>query len=88
MSALPNGIETRADAIALLRRIDGRDIGEIGEWDIDDFASAPHPDSVLNACRLRVRDQLIGLLASNEPSQRAEIPALIDEMIKDLEDNA
>jgi hypothetical protein len=88
MSVFPNGIETRADAITLLRRIDGREVGEISEWDIDDFASAPHSDETLNACRLRVRDELVDLLASDEPTQRAKIPPLIDDMIKDLENNA
>ena len=88
MTAFPNGIETRADALTLLRRIDGREIGEIGEWDIDDFMSVPHSDPKLNACRLRVRDELTNLLASNDPTQRAKIPQLIDEMIRDLEDNA
>jgi hypothetical protein len=88
MSASPNGIETRADAISLLRRIDGREVGEIGEWDIDDFASAPHSDRMLNACRLRVRDELIDLLASKNPTQQAKISPLIDELIKDLECNA
>jgi hypothetical protein len=88
MTDFPNGIEARADAICLLRQIDGRESGGTGEWTIDDFASAPQSDPKIDACRLRVRDELISLLASKDASDRARISPLVDRLIQDLEDNA
>ena len=88
MSDFPNGTETRADAISLLRRIDGRENGEISEWTLDDFSSVRHDDPKIDACRLRVRDELLNLLSSNDPSARAKITSLIDGLIKDLEVDA
>ncbi len=88
MSAFPNGIETRADAIRLLKIIDGQEGGELGEWDVDDFSSISSDDPVLEACRLRLRDELIDMLASSDASRRDAIKPLVAEMIEDLQQNA
>ncbi|WP_156483074.1 hypothetical protein [Sphingopyxis granuli] len=88
MTAFPNEIETRGDAIRLLGTFDGREQLEIGEWDIDDFMSIPHADPVIDRCRRRVRDELINLLSSRDEAVRQRITPLVSEIIAELENNA
>lgn len=88
MTAFPNGIETRIDAIRLLGAIDGRDQIDLGEWEIDDFMSIPHPDPKIDRCRLRVADELVDLLTSRDQILRQRITPLVSELIAELENNA
>ncbi len=88
MKAFPNGIETRDHAIRFLGAIDGRQHIELGEWDIDDFSSCPHPDPAIDHCRRRVLHELIDLLASKKISDRERITPLVSELIAELENNA
>ena len=88
MTAFSNGVQTRGDAARLLRAIDGRENIELGEWDIDDFSSCPHPDPAIDLCRRRVLNELIDLLSSNNVNDREQITPLISELIAELENNA
>ena len=88
MSDFPNGIETRADAVKFLGSIDGRNNLELGPWDIDDFSSVSHRDPAIEKCRLRVRDELIELLASLDENVRKGIGPLVSELIDELEADA
>ncbi|WP_062767890.1 hypothetical protein [Sphingopyxis terrae] len=88
MTAFPNGIETRSDAIRLLSAIDGREQLDMGAWDIDDFTSIPHSDPAIDRCRLRVADELIDLLSSRDQAVRQRITPLVSELIAELENNA
>ena len=85
MTAFPQGWETPADAIRMLRAIDGRESIELGEWDIDDFSSERNAHPAIERCRLRVRDELIDLLAARDSAQ---ISRLISELISNLEIDA
>jgi hypothetical protein len=88
MSAFPEGVETRSDAARLLRYIDGRKDLETDPWDIDDFASIPKSDPVVERCRVRVRDELLDLLASKDPVEREQIPTVVANILGELESNA
>ncbi|MFC3786955.1 hypothetical protein GGR90_002490 [Sphingopyxis italica] len=88
MTAFPNGIETRKNAIRLLGAIDGREQIDMREWDIDDFMSIPHSDPAINRCRLRVANELINLLSSRDQTLRQRITPLVSELIAELENNA
>ena len=88
MKAFPEGVQTREDAIRLLRHIDGQEILETEPWDIDDFTSVPRSDPVVNRCRIRVRDELIDLLASDDPSERERIPEIVNDILNELSANA
>ena len=88
MTAFPNGIQTRGDAIRLLGSIDGRERLETGEWDLDDFVSIPHPDPVIDRCRLRVGNELVDLLSSRDETARQRITPLVSEIITELENSA
>jgi hypothetical protein len=88
VTSFPNGIETRSDAVRFLGAIDGREKLELGEWDIDEFCSAPHPDAAIDRCRCRVRDELIGLLSTNNETDRERVSPLVSELIAELEDHA
>ena len=88
MTAFPNGIETRADAVRLLQGIDGQEELETDPWDIDDFASVPKSDPLVERCRIRVRDELLDLLASREPSQPARISAVVADILNELNADA
>ena len=81
-TAFPQGWETRADAIRMLGAIDGREPIELGDWDIDDFSNERSTDPCIEGCRLRVRDELIPLLAERHANQ---ISALISELIAELQ---
>ncbi|MGB7405785.1 MAG: hypothetical protein WA906_08855 [Pacificimonas sp.] len=81
MSVFPNGIETRSDAISMLDYLAGRKTLQLEEWDIDDFASAPHNDAKIERCRLVVRDQIIDLLIAKENSK---ICTIVDSLILEL----
>lgn len=88
MTAFPNGVETRGDAVRFLRAIDSRDRIKLGKWDIDDFSSCSHPDPAIDRCRRRVRDELIDLPASKKVSDRERVTPLVTELIAELENNA
>jgi hypothetical protein len=87
MSAFPDGAETRADAIRLLQYIDGEEL-ETAPWDIDDFTSIPKSDPVVERCRVRVRDELLDLLASKDPVERERIPTVVADILGELKSNA
>jgi hypothetical protein len=84
MSAFPEGIETREDAIRLLRHIDGREGLEMGPWDIDDFTSTSSLDPAVERCRLRVRDELLDLLAATDPAERERISRVVANILDEL----
>jgi len=84
MSAFPEGIETRQDAIRLLRHIDGQEELETGPWDIDDFTSTSKSDPAVERCRLRLRDELLELLASRDPTERARISGVVANILDEL----
>ncbi len=88
MSAFPDGIETRADAVRLLRYIDGQEELETGPWDIDDFTSTSKSDPLVERCRTRVRDELLDLLASRDPAEREHIPVVLADILNELNANA
>jgi hypothetical protein len=86
MTTFPDGVQTREDAIRLLRHIDGQETLVIDGWDIDDFISVPRSDPVVNRCRIRVRDELIDLLASYDPGDRERIPVAVNNILNELTD--
>jgi hypothetical protein len=88
MSAFPDGVETRADAVRLLRYIDGQEELETNPWDIDDFTSVPKSDPVVERCRVRVRDELLDLLASRDPVEREKIAGVVANILDELNSNA
>jgi hypothetical protein len=84
MSAFPEGIETRQDAIRLLRHINGQEDLETDPWEIDDFASVPKSDPAVERARLRTRDELLDLLSSSDPIQRKRISVVVADILDEL----
>jgi hypothetical protein len=84
MSAFPEGIETRQDAIRLLRYIDGQEELETDPWDIDDFTSVPKSDPAVERARVRTRDELLGLLSSANPTERERISGVVSDILDEL----
>ena len=89
MSTRRDAIETREDLVAFLKRIDGQVTDDRNDpWEIDDFSSVRHPNPMIERYRIQVRDELIDLLASSDPTRRAKIGPTINRMILEIESNA
>jgi hypothetical protein len=83
----PEGVHTKKDAILLLEVFTGRRDGDLGEWDFDDFAYERSDDAAVERCRLRARDELLPVLASEADDRDSRIAELVDQMIAELRHN-